>query len=110
MESRRGGWLGIQPGLPLRWDNDGTFIPHAEFTQIENAYLQTPEWREFRNRALIHFRFRCAVCAFRYKDRGDHLEVDHKWYVKNGQLIFGHETMPDVRLLCSRHHLQGTHT
>jgi hypothetical protein len=54
------------------------------------AYLQTPQWREVRVRALRRAKSRCQLCS---KSKG--LEVHHRTY-KN----IGREKLEDVIVLC----------
>jgi hypothetical protein len=61
-------------------------------------YLQTPEWRVLRNRALIRAGHSCTLCPSR-----KHLNVHHRTYERRG-----HELLEDLIVLCrschQRHH------
>jgi hypothetical protein len=59
-------------------------------------YLQTPEWRRRRNRALVLAAWRCEWPAC---DATDRLEVHHRRYDH-----LGAEPDDDLRVLCYRHH------
>ena len=66
------------------------------------AYLSSAHWQEFRNKAHIYYRYRCAVCGTDWRKRS-YLAVHHLHY-----RTLGHESLSDVRLLCSAHHPKGT--
>jgi hypothetical protein len=60
------------------------------------AYLQTPEWRARRDRAVRRARFRCERCH----GRGE-LQVHHRSYQR-----LGAELDEDLEVLCDRDHRQ----
>jgi hypothetical protein len=86
-------------------------LSDAEFARCHAGHLASAWWRTvFRPQALAHYRYRCAVCGMAYQRLGyapAQLIVDHKRYWKDGQLIFGHETFEDVRLMCPFDNRQG---
>lgn len=57
-------------------------------------YLISPEWKEFRRKALAHYGNKCSKCA-----RTKSLQVHHLHYNN----IF-HEQLEDVVILCKLHH------
>ena len=77
-------------------------LPDWEFKKLWRARVYSPEWTEkFAPAAREHFKWKCCQCG----KRG--WIVDHKYYWKNGKLIFGHETYDDVRLLCGDCNVKG---
>lgn len=58
-------------------------------------YLQTPEWLEKRDLALVRDGYRCRVC-----DKNEDLNVHHRSY-KNGR---GNEDLNDLTTLCKGCH------
>lgn len=78
-------------------------LSDAEFKRRHAEHIASYWWKEqFRPKALEHYGHRCAVCGLGYATKYNwrQLHVDHKRYWKDGKLIFGRETMEDVRLRC----------
>ena len=69
------------------------------------AYLSSPQWAEFRGKALLYHGRRCARC--RRKEHqlgvGEWLEVDHLTYERAGE-----ELLDDVQILCNACHRKKT--
>lgn len=89
---------------PSQW------LTKDEFRRLHRQHVNSDGWKQFRRRFLEHAGYRCAVCGFDYASRGHskwQLNVDHRFYWKDGRLIFGRETFADVRCLCPDHHLKG---
>src|SRR5205807_1853538 len=90
---------------------DSMRLTDAQFKGEHFRRITSPDWRRrFRPAAIKHYGDRCAVCGLEYEKRGFNrwqLIVDHKRYWKDGKLIFGRETMDDVRVLCPDHNRKG---
>jgi hypothetical protein len=88
-----------------------SWVSDAEFKRRHAAATSGPLWKEFRQRALAYYKYRCAVCGFDYVRRGFgkyQLQVDHRTYRdKKGDFVFGKESLAQVRLLCPDHHGKG---
>jgi len=82
------------------------------FWEAHEANRQTPEYRALRRRKLRKVWWRCFVCSWWYLLRfGSHeLQMDHREYWRDGALIFGKETLADLRACCPRHHLKGVNS
>jgi hypothetical protein len=68
------------------------------------AYLQSREWKAFRQAVFIVRGRRCEACGTGWRKRGwftpkRWLTVHHVHYQR-----LGHELMSDVRVLCNRDH------
>lgn len=63
-------------------------------TMLYSEYLETPEWKEIRNKALKKSGFKCSVC-----NRDDELNVHHKTYKNRGC-----EKIDDLVVLCRNCH------
>ena len=71
-------------------------------------YLGSPEWQAKRMACLKAYGWKCYICGTDFRERHDHLEVNHTVYSKNGRSILGHEdTKRDLVPLCSLHHEKG---
>ncbi len=96
--------------IPMPWKHKS--LSDAQFRGEHFRRITSPDWRHtFRPATLRHFAYHCAVCGLDYEQRGItrwQLQVDHKYYRKNGQLIFCRETFDDVRVVCPTHHPKGT--
>lgn len=57
-------------------------------------YLQSPEWKDTRRRALVKSGYRCERCGSKTK-----LHVHHKTYEHKGRELPG-----DLSVLCKRCH------
>jgi phage terminase large subunit GpA-like protein len=66
----------------------------TEHQQKYHEYLQSPEWKEFRNKAFEHYGKKCAHCK-----RTKRLQIHHVTYAN----IFN-EKLEDVMVLCDLHH------
>lgn len=58
------------------------------------TYMQSPEWRKVRDRALEFWKCRCCICFGL-----DQVEVHHRTYER-----LGHEWLSDVVCLCKPCH------
>jgi 5-methylcytosine-specific restriction endonuclease McrA len=72
------------------------YRPH--FSPFYVAYMQSPEWRLYRDAVKARDGYRCVRCGSRR-----HLEVDHKTYER-----LGHEKLSDCQALCHRCHTRVT--
>jgi hypothetical protein len=63
-------------------------------TKDYHEYLLSPEWKEFRKKALEHYGRKCSRCH-----RTKNLQVHHLTYDN----IFN-ERLEDVEILCKKHH------
>jgi HNH endonuclease len=70
----------------------------ARFSPEYLAYMQSPQWRQFRERVLARDGYRCVTCRGRRS-----LEVDHLTYVR-----LGHERLSDCQTLCHPCHVRKT--
>lgn len=70
------------------------------------AYYESDWWKEIRLRALDYYDHRCAVCGDDWRGK-TWLDIHHLSYFKNGDHIFYHESMDDLRPLCRIHHKKG---
>ncbi|QDT46154.1 hypothetical protein Pan258_01710 [Symmachiella dynata] len=78
-------------------------LPRAEFKRLHSEHIHSDWWKNvFAPMVRRHFEWTCCVCG----KRG--WIVDHKRYRKDGRLIFGRETINDVRLVCDRCDRKGT--
>lgn len=59
-----------------------------------DQYLDSRHWQRFREIALDHYGFKCAVCGTK-----DDLEVHHRSYARRGR-----ERLADVTVLCGKCH------
>ena len=57
-------------------------------------YLQSDEWKEKREKIMVFWDFKCALC---FSPRG--LQVHHRTYAR-----VGNERLQDLILLCNRCH------
>lgn len=78
-------------------------ISDQQFHHLHRKHIRSPWWRQhFAPLARKHYKWICAICQKRA------WIVDHKKYkLPNGKLIFGQETLNDVRLLCARCNRKG---
>jgi len=93
--------------------SDPMRLTDAQFWEAHEANRQTPEYRALRRKKLRKVWLRCFVCGWVYMLRGVScraLQMDHKSYWRNGELIFGKETLADFRACCPRHHLKGVNS
>lgn len=75
------------PPTPMKPGNPYARMPYRE-------YLQTPEWRERRHKALLRAKFSCQVCCSKSS-----LNVHHRTYVRVGD-----EDPGDLIVLCEDCH------
>lgn len=81
------------------------WVDRATWWDDYRAYLDSPQWHAFRERALRHYGERCNRCKRRRSQllQGEWLEVDHLHY-----RTVGHEQLGDVQILCNTCHGKKT--
>lgn len=87
-----------------------TYVSESEFWRLHTANRHTSRYKALLARKMEEVGYRCCVCHESFDDRPWRLEMDHKRYRKDGQLIFGREQLEDFRVRCHDCHAKGPMT